>query len=130
MVDNQGLKNIIVDLIREAISGNVVMRTKGYLGGSWDDVLAPIISDLFKDVGVKQIDAKKGENSSYIKILLKNGDSVRGDTIQQPISGTVTINGKYKKALSGREAMMLVGSMRKAWEEYSASGGQGAGAKG
>lgn len=123
-MDDQGLKNIIVDLIREALAGDVVMKTKKYLGGSWDDILAPIISDLFKDVGVKQIDAKKGENSSHIKILLKNGDSIRGDTIQQPISGTITINGKWKKALNGREAMMLVGSMRTAWEEYSASRGQ------
>ena len=119
-MDQKGIRDIIREVLSEdAAIREVVMKAKQYKGGTWNETLRGPIEMLFDDVGVKQIDAKRDEYGSHIKVLLNNGDSIRGETVTSPISGMVTINGKFKKPLNGREAMMLVTSMRQAWEEYS-----------
>lgn len=116
---NEALRGIIREEVNE-----VVMKAKQYMGGTWNDTLRVAIEHLFSDVGVKQIDAKRGEDGSQIKVLLNSGDSIRGLASNAPISGMVVINGKFKKNLNGREAIMLVQSMRAVWDEYKA-GAQG-----
>ena len=113
------LQSLVRDLIREQLATeDVGMRTKGYKAGTWDDVLRPALESLFADVGVRQIDAKRDVDGSHIKVLLKNGDSIRGITSNSPLSGQVVNNGKWKKKLNSPEAMTLVTTMKRAWEEY------------
>lgn len=114
------LSEALREVIRKEIS-EVVMKTKQYMGGTWNDTLRIPIEHLFSDVGVKQIDAKRDDDGSVIKILLNNGDSIRGAASNWPASGAVTINNKFRRDLNGREAIMLVQSMRTAWEEYRAA---------
>lgn len=119
-MEDQELRDIIRGLLQDELTiKEVVMKTKGYMSGTWNDSLRPVIEDLFKDIGVRQIDAKRNEFGSQIKVLLNNGDSIRGETTNSPLSGTISINGKYKKPLNGPQAMNLVVTMRKAWDEYS-----------
>ena len=116
-MEGSELNEVLREVIREEIN-EVVMKAKQYMGGTWNDTLRIPIEHLFSDVGVKQIDAKRGEDGSQIKVLLNNGDSIRGVASNSPVSGMVVVNGKFKRNLNGREAIMLVQSMRTVWEEY------------
>lgn len=95
------------------------MKTRQYIGGEWETLLRSTLEDLFHDVGVRQIDAKRDHMGSHIKVLLNNGDSIRGETTNNPLSGSITINGKVKKHLNGPQAMRLIITMREFWEEFS-----------
>lgn len=124
-MDGQSLRDIINNLLKEVfLENDVIMRTKKYHDGKWNDTLKLVIGDLFKDAGgVKQIDAVSSEEGgSKIRIALNNGDVIRGITIAFPISGEVVItggNGKLKRAINGPQAINLVSTMRKLWDEYS-----------
>lgn len=124
-MDGQSLRDLISGLLKETfLENDVIMRTKKYHGGKWNDTLRLVIGDLFKDAGgVKQIDAvSPEEGGSRIRIVLNNGDVIRGTTIAFPISGEVVItgrNGKLKRAINGPQAISLVSTMRKLWDEYS-----------
>jgi len=124
-MDGQSLRELIIELLKESFleSQDVVMRTKKYHGGKWEETLRLVISDLFKDVGVKRVDAQsKEEGGSIIRIALSNGDVIQGNTIPFPISGTVVISGKkgkMKRDINGPQAINLVPTMKKLWDEYS-----------
>ncbi len=123
-MDGQSLRDIISSLIKEEfLDEELVMRTNRYHGGKLNDTLKLVITDLFKDVGVKQIDATSSEeDGSRIRIVLSNGDVIRGVTTPFPLSGVVTIvgsRGKMKRDINGPKAIQLIGTMHSIWMEYS-----------
>lgn len=123
-MDGQSLRDIISSLIKEEfLNESLVMRTNRYHGGKWNDTLKLVIAELFKDVGVKQIDATSSEDgTSRIRIALNNGDVIRGVTTPFPLSGVVTITGgrgKVKRLINGPEAIKLIGTMHNIWMDYS-----------
>lgn len=123
-MDEQELRDLIGGLLREAmLEDEVVMRTKSYHAGKFDDTLKMVLAELFDDVGVKQIEAKSDENGgSIIRVSLNNGDTIKAVKIPFPLSGTITINGqrgKMVRPINGPQAINLVTTMRKVWDEYS-----------
>jgi hypothetical protein len=114
------LEKLIRSLIREEISvqENFLMRTKEFMGGAWDDAFKMGVEAVFGDMGVEKLEAKKGESGSVIDLTLQNGDHVQAITMNNPLSGQITINGEHKTRISGSQVLHLLPTMRKVLDAF------------
>ena len=115
------LRTLVFNIITEIFENDIVMRTKNYHGGKWDETMKLVIGDLFSSEGVKRIDGKSNEKGSMVTIFLDDGSIIKGATKTFPRIGHVTIkgaHGKMEMELDGRQSINLIGSMKDAWDKY------------
>lgn len=112
------IREIIRGLIKEELPMNST-ATVDYIDEKWNALLKDALHDIFNDVGISRINAKRTHEGSRIAIDLNNGDRLVGATISNPMCGQIIINGKFKKELNASQAMRLVSSMREVWDEFS-----------
>lgn len=109
-----------ISLIREMIKNSVdtIVTGKKYMASNWLDLMKEVYSKLFSDVGLKKMDVKKDDASTFLRLLFLNGDRIFAKVNQNPLTGEVVINSKFRTILGSKEAFVLPTTIRKIYDEY------------